>query len=386
MSKRDYYEVLGVSRDASAEEIKKGYRAMARKHHPDASREDPNAADKFKEVAEAYAVLSDTNRRAQYDRFGHAGQNGQGFDFGDFDFRSAGFDVGGFGDLFEMFFGGGGRGHYSPERGQDQRYNMELEFNEAVFGVENVIRIPRNENCEECDGSGAAPGTSPVTCEQCRGQGQVKYAQSTPFGRIIQTRVCDRCRGQGSVIEKPCPECRGAGRIRRMRDVTVKVPAGVDNDFRLRLVGEGEPGTRGGPPGDLYVYISVRDHEVFEREGNNVIMELPITFVQAALGAEVEVPTLEGKASIKIPDSTQTDTVFRMRGRGVPYLNGRGRGDQMVRVTVVTPTKLNEQQKELLRAFDQAVRGKKVAGVERGKKEDKGFLGKVKKVKDQIIG
>ncbi|MDP3043948.1 MAG: DnaJ C-terminal domain-containing protein, partial [Bacillota bacterium] len=290
------------------------------------------------------------------------------------------------GDLFEMFCGGGGRGHYSPERGQDQRYNMELEFNEAVFGVENVIRIPRNENCEECDGSGAAPGTSPVTCEQCRGQGQVKYAQSTPFGRIIQTRVCDRCRGQGSVIEKPCPECRGAGRIRRMRDVTVKVPAGVDNDFRLRLVGEGEPGTRGGPPGDLYVYISVRDHEVFEREGNNVIMELPITFVQAALGAEVEVPTLEGKASIKIPDSTQTDTVFRMRGRGVPYLNGRGRGDQMVRVTVVTPTKLNEQQKELLRAFDQAVMGKKVAGVERGKKEDKGFLGKVKKVKDQIIG
>ncbi len=263
---------------------------------------------------------------------------------------------------------------------------MELEFNEAVFGVEKVIRIPRSENCEECNGSGAAPGTSPVTCPQCQGQGQISYAQSTPFGRIVQTRTCDRCRGQGRIIEKPCPECRGAGRVRRVRDVTVKVPAGVDNDFRLRLVGEGEPGTRGGPPGDLYVYISVRAHDVFQREGNNIIMDLPITFVQAALGDEVEVPTLEGKASFKVPEGTQTDTVFRMRGRGVPYLNGRGRGDQMVRVNVVTPTKLNEQQKELLRAFDQATKGKKVAGIERGKKEEKGFLGKVKKVKDQIIG
>lgn len=387
MSKRDYYEVLGVSRDASPEEIKKAYRALARKFHPDANRDDPNAADKFKEVAEAYAVLSDAGRRAQYDRFGHAGQNGQGFDFSNFDFRSAGFDMGGFEDLFSMFFGGGGgRSRYGPQRGQDMRYNMELDFKEAVFGVEKEIRIPRNEPCEHCEGTGAAPGTSPVTCPQCKGQGQVSFVQSTPFGRIMQTRVCDRCRGEGRIIEKPCRECRGAGYVRRTRNVTVKVPAGVDDDYRLRLVGEGERGVRGGPPGDLYVYISVRPHKVFERDGNNVIMEQPISFVQAALGDEIEVPTLEGKATFRIPEGTQTDTVFRMRGRGVPYLNGRGRGDQMVRVTVVTPTKLTERQKELLLEFAETMGDKKATGAGHKKKtgkEDKGFFGKVK---DAFIG
>lgn len=387
MSKRDYYEVLGVSRDASTEEIKKAYRSLARKYHPDANRNDPNAAEKFKEVAEAYAVLSDANRRAQYDRFGHAGQNGQGFDFSNFDFRSAGFDMGGFEDLFSMFFGGGGaRSRYGPQRGQDVRYNMELDFKEAVFGVEKEIRIPRNERCDNCEGTGASPGSSPVTCPQCNGQGQVSFVQSTPFGRIMQTRTCDRCRGEGRIIEKPCRECRGTGYVRRTRNVTVKVPAGVDDDYRLRLVGEGEPGLRGGPPGDLYVYISVRPHEVFERDGNNIIMELPISFAQAALGDEVEVPTLEGRATFRIPEGTQTDTIFRLRGRGVPYLNGRGRGDQMVRVTVVTPTKLSQQQKELLLAFDKTLKGKSgtVSGHKKKPgKDDKGFFGKVK---DAFIG
>lgn len=373
MSKRDYYEVLGVARDASPEEIKKAYRKLARKYHPDANKDDPGAADKFKEIAEAAAVLGDAERRAQYDRFGHAGPEGQGFDF---DFGNAGFGDFGFGDIFEVFFGGGGRGRQGPRKGQDLRYDLQLAFRDAAFGTERDIQVPRTEACERCEGSGAAPGTHPKTCPHCQGRGQVSVAQQTPFGRFVQTRPCEQCRGAGRIIETPCPECRGAGRVRRTRTLQVKVPAGVDDNFRLRLVGEGEAGLMGGPPGDLYVYIYVKPDEFFDREGNNVLCELPISFIQAALGDEVEVPTLDGKAVMRIPEGTQTGTTFRLRGRGVPYLNSSGRGDQLVRVRVVTPTRLNDKQKEQLREFGRQAGDKLHA-------EEKGFF---KKIKDAFMG
>ncbi len=382
MSKRDYYEVLGVSREASQEEIKRAYRKLARKYHPDANKDDPDAADKFKEIAEAAAVLGEPERRAQYDQYGHSGPNGHGFDFEDV-FRQSGFggggfgDFGGLGDIFEMFFGGGGGTRRGPRRGADLRYNMELTFREAVFGVEKEVQIPRTENCTKCSGSGAAPGTSPYTCPNCKGSGQVNIAQETPFGRLLQSRPCDRCRGEGQIIENPCPDCQGAGRVRRTRSLTVKVPAGVDDNYRLRLVGEGEMGAYGGPAGDLYVYIYVTKDDYFERDGNDIVCELPISFVQAALGAEVEVPTIEGrKATIKIPEGTQTGTLFRLKGQGIPYLNGSGRGDQLVKVRLTTPTRLNEKQKEALREFGRLAGDKLQA-------EEKGVF---KKIKDALIG
>lgn len=371
MSKRDYYEVLGVERGASQDDIKKAYRKLARKHHPDANKEDPQAADKFKEIAEAAAVLGDPERRAQYDRFGHAGPEGQGFNFEDI-FRGG---FGGFGDIFEVFFGAR-QPRYGPQRGPDLRYDLRLAFRDAVFGAEREIRIPRTEDCERCDGSGAAPGTHPRTCPQCRGQGQVSVSQQTPFGRFVQTRPCERCRGAGQTVETPCPECRGAGQVRQMRSLKVKVPPGVDGDFRLRLVGEGEAGVRGGPSGDLYVYIHVDADEFFEREGHHIHCELPVSFVQAALGDEVEVPTLDGPTTIRIPEGTQTGTAFRLRGRGVPHLNGSGRGDQLVRVRVITPTRLNDKQKDILREFGREAGSKLHA-------EEKGFF---KKIKDAFMG
>ncbi|BAF59060.1 DnaJ-class molecular chaperone [Pelotomaculum thermopropionicum SI] len=352
MAKRDYYEVLGVSRNASAEEIKKAYRRLARQYHPDANPDDKDAEAKFKEISEAYMVLSDPEKRANYDRFGHAGVNGQGFGgfegFGGF----GGFaDFGGLGDIFDMFFGSGGRRRAGPERGADIRMELELTLNEAAFGLEREIKVPRVEICGTCGGSGAAAGTKPRTCPACGGTGQVQYAQSTPFGRIVQSRTCDRCRGAGQFIEKPCPTCRGTGQVRRTRSIKVKVPPGVDSGSRLRLAGEGEAGTRGGPPGDLYVYIQVKPHPVFARDGDDIICEVPVSFVQAALGDELEVPTLEGSTRLRIPEGTQTGTVFRLRGKGVPRLDGFGRGDQHVRIKVVTPTKLSEKQKALLREF-----------------------------------
>ncbi|MDI6710008.1 MAG: molecular chaperone DnaJ [Thermoanaerobacterales bacterium] len=350
-AKRDYYEVLGVSRDASPEEIKKAYRRLARQLHPDVNKDDPQAEAKFKEVAEAYAVLSDSERRSQYDRFGHAGPQGQGFDFSNFDPRDFGFGDFGLGDIFDMFFGGAGRARTGPQRGRDLRLDLELTFREAAFGVEKEIEIPRTESCPECHGSGAAPGTNPRTCPQCHGRGQVSFVQQTAFGQFVQTRPCEVCHGTGRVIDNPCHRCRGAGQVRQTRKIKVRVPAGVDDDSRLRLAGEGEGGVRGGPPGDLYVYITVLPDKVFSRDGYNVTCDLPISFVQAALGDEVEVPTLEGTTRFKIPEGTQTGTVFRLRGKGIAILNGHGRGDQHVRVRVVTPTKLTERQRELLREF-----------------------------------
>ena len=374
MSKRDYYEVLGVTKTASEDELKKAYRKLARKYHPDVNRDNPKEAEeKFKEVNEAYEILSNAERRAQYDQFGHAAfdaANGGG------GFGGAG--AGGFSDIFDMFFGqagfgfGGGR-QAGPERGADLRYDMEISFEEAAFGLENEIQVPRTEDCGICQGSGAAPGTHPETCPECRGTGQVQVTQNTPFGRMVNVRSCERCRGEGKIVKTPCKECNGRGKTRVKRKIKIKVPGGVDNGSRLRVAHEGEAGQRGGPPGDLYVYLFVKPHKLFTREGNDVVCEVPINFVQAALGDEIEVPTLDGRVKLKIPEGTQTGTVFRIKDKGIPHLRGHGRGDQHVRVKIVTPKKLTDRQKELLQEFAKA------GGVE-PTSEEKGFFKKFKNV------
>jgi molecular chaperone DnaJ len=374
MAKQDYYELLGVSRSASADELKKAYRKLARKCHPDANPDDPNAEARFKEISEAYVVLSDPEKRANYDHFGHAGADGQGFGgfngFGDF---------GGLGDIFEMFFGAGGRRRSGPEKGSDIRADLELNLNEAAFGVEREIKVARTEACSTCGGSGAAAGSKPVKCSACNGAGQVQYAHNTPFGRIVQSHACERCHGTGKMIEKPCPTCRGTGQVKRTRAIKVKIPPGVDSGSRLRVAGEGESGTRGGPRGDLYVYLHVKSHKVFSREGDDLICEMQISFVQASLGDELEIPTLEGTAKLKIPEGTQPGTIFRMKGKGVPNVNGYGRGDQHVVVKVVTPSRLTEKQKSLLKEFA-------LLGGDHQKVNPTGDKSIFEKVKDAFMG
>lgn len=349
MAKRDYYEVLGIGKESGAEEIKKAYRKLARENHPDVNKA-ADATEKFKEIKEAYDVLSDDQKRAQYDQFGHVdpnqGMGGGGFGGGDFS--------GGFGDIFDMFFGGGGGGRRdpnAPQRGSDLQYTMTIEFKEAVFGKETEINIPRTENCDHCHGSGAKPGTHPETCSVCKGSGQQEVVQNTAFGRIVNRRVCSACNGQGKIIKEKCGTCHGSGKVRKQRKISVKIPAGVDDGSQLRISGEGEAGSKGGPSGDLFVVIRVKSHEFFEREGDDIYCEIPLTFAQAALGDEIEIPTLTEKVKLKIPAGTQTDTYFRLKGKGVPRLRGYGSGDQHVKVIVVTPTNMNEDQKELLRQF-----------------------------------
>jgi len=355
-NKRDYYEVLGVSKEASDEEIKKAFRKLAKKYHPDLNPGDKEAEIKFKEINEAYEVLSDPNKRAKYDQFGHAafdpneyagsGRTG-GFGFGDINF-------GDIGDIFENFFFGGSRSssrRNGPQKGADLKYSMEISFEEAAFGVEKEITVNKFVTCSTCGGSGSKPGTSPEICRHCNGTGQVQYKQSSPFGQFVNIRTCDVCHGEGKIITNPCTTCGGKGKVRKKVKINIKVPAGIDDGQTISLRGEGDPGTRGGPPGDLYISINVRPHPIFKRNGYDVICEMPITFVQAALGAELEVPTLDGKVKYTIPEGTQTGSVFRLKGKGIPYIRGSGRGDQYVKVNIDVPKKLNEKQKEILRQF-----------------------------------
>lgn len=371
MSKRDYYELLGVPKTASEDEIKKAYRKLARKYHPDVNRDNPKESEeKFKEINEAYEVLSSAERRQQYDQFGHAAFDGtQG---------AGGFGGGGFNDIFDMFFGQSGFGFSGnrapgPERGSDLRYDMELAFEQAAFGLESEIQVPRTEDCSACHGSGAAAGTHPETCPQCRGTGQTQVVQNTPFGRMVNVKACDRCRGEGKIVQTPCKECHGRGKVRNRRRIKIKIPPGVDTGSRLRVAHEGEAGMRGGTPGDLYVYVFVKPHKLFAREGDDVICEVPISIVQATIGDEIEVPTLDGKVELRIPEGTQSGTAFRLKEKGIPHLRGHGRGDQHVRVKVVTPKKLTERQRELLLEFSRA-------GGEDINPEEKGFFKKVKDV------
>ena len=363
--KRDYYEVLGVEKSASADEIKKAYRKMAMKYHPDKNPGDKEAEEKFKEANEAYEVLSDETKRATYDQYGHAGMEGG---FGGAGGGSyGGFGGGGFEDIFsDIFssfgggggfggfggFGGGGGGRRGPSRGSDMKININLSFKEAVFGTEKKIKIKRQEECPTCHGSGAEPGSEAHTCDKCGGSGQIYIRQQTPFGTIQQTTVCDKCHGEGEIIDDPCHTCHGSGIQEKKRTINIKIPAGVDNGSILPLRGEGNTGARGGGKGDLFVYISVKEDPIFKREEDDVYLEIPVTFAQAALGAELVVPTVDGKVKLKVPEGTQTGKVFRLKGKGVPNVNGRGRGDQYITVRVEVPRKLNKKQKELLRAFD----------------------------------
>ena len=366
-AKKDYYELLGISRNASEEEIKKVYRKLALQYHPDRNPGDKQAEEKFKEVSEAYQILSDAEKRAKYDQYGHAafgegGPFGGGFDF------TAGFeDV--FGDIFGEFFGGGAR--RGRGRGDDLRYNLSLKFEEAVSGVEKKIKIPRHGPCETCRGSGAKAGTAPQTCPTCRGRGQVSFQQ----GFFSVSRTCSQCQGQGTIIKDPCASCAGSGRLRKLHTLSVKIPAGVDTGSRLKLRGEGESAPAGGVPGDLYVVIQVEPHPIFVRENLDILCDVPISFAQATLGAEIDVPTLNGKVKMKIPAGTQSGKVFRMKGKGIADVQGYHQGDQHVRVSVETPTHLTPRQKELLKEFASA-------GGEDVNPMAKGFLDKMKELFD----
>ncbi len=375
MSKRDYYEILGVNRSATDQEIKSAYRRLAVRYHPDKNPGDAEAEDKFKEAAEAYTVLSDAEQRGRYDRFGHAGVSSSA--------GAAGWGAQGFGgiedilgDLFgfsDMFggagraAGGGGARRSAAQRGADLRYDLEMSLEDASKGMTAQLRIPRLETCEICTGTGAAAGTQPETCPTCSGAGQVRYQQ----GFFSVARTCGTCRGTGRMIKTPCENCHGAGRVERERNMEVKIPAGVETGSRLRIAGEGESGTAGGPAGDLYVVIHVKEHKQFERQGSNLYASVPVTFAQAALGAEITVETLEGQQPLEIPAGTQTGTVFRLKGHGMPVLGGRGRGDLFIAVSVVTPTSLSREQRRLL---------EQLSDIEDKDLEDKGLIDKVRDI------
>ena len=338
--KRDYYEVLGVPKDCSSEDIKKAFRKLAFQYHPDHNHED-GASDKFKELNEAYEVLCDPSKRSAYDRFGHNGganlfgQESDGFDFG-------------FGDIFEAFFGGSAAGaRQAPEKGPTLQYNLSISLAEAAFGVEKELNITRTEHCSECQGTRSKTGSQPERCPNCSGTGQIKRIQSSVFGRFTNITTCPKCRGEGRIVTEPCPRCRGTGKEKHQRTVAVKVPAGVNDNNQIRIRGEGDAGARGGPNGDLFVNLSVQPHEFFKREGDDVLYNLPINFAQAALGTEVVVPTLDGDNRLRIPAGCQSGATFRFRGRGITHLQERGRGDQIITVSVTTPESLTKEQKQL---------------------------------------
>lgn len=374
MAKRDYYEVLGVNRDADGDAIKKAYRRLAMKHHPDRNSDDPAAEEKFKEASEAYEVLSDDEKRSAYDRFGHAGvdpSSGGGFQGG---FEGSFSDI--FGDVFgDIFGGGGGRARGGPQRGADLRYSLQLDLEQAVRGDKIEIRVPILATCDDCKGSGAKPGSSPITCPDCKGTGQIRVSQG--FFTLQQT--CPRCRGQGRIITDPCRTCNGAGRVEKRKTLSVRIPPGVDTGDRIRLSGEGEAGPKGGPPGDLYVQVEVRNHAIFARDGRDLHCEVPISFADSALGGELEVPTLDGRVKLKIPAGTQTGKLFRLRGKGVVPVRGGGPGDLLCRVAVETPVNLTSRQRELLEELRNSM---KQGGEKHSPKETSWFKG----VKDFFDG
>jgi molecular chaperone DnaJ len=379
VSKRDYYEVLGVGRTAGDAEIKSAYRKLALQYHPDRNPGDKVAEEKFKEAAEAYAVLADSDKRRMYDRFGHAGlgaaAGAAGFDptvFTGFEDILGGLgDIFGFGDIF-----GGARSRGGPQRGADLRYDLEISFKESASGTETAIQIPRQEACETCRGSGAAAGSRPSTCPQCHGRGQVRYQQ----GFFTVARTCGQCRGTGSVITKPCQTCRGAGRVQKERKLTVRIPAGISTGQRLRLSGEGEAGPSGGPAGDLYVVIHVQPHTFFQRDGNDLYCEIPLNYTTLVLGGEIVVPTIDGSEPFTVPEATQTGTTFRLKGRGIPDVSGRGRGDLLVTVKVVTPKRLTREQRKLLDQFAETLPKEKFEPTPAEQQDDRGLFDRVKDI------
>lgn len=357
--KRDYYEVLGIQKGASEDEIKKAYKKLARKYHPDMNPGDKEAEEKFKEVNEANEVLSDPEKKARYDQFGFAGVDpnyGAGAGGGAY---GGGFDFGDLGDIFGSFFGGGFGGQRrnpnAPQRGESIRASVSISFTEAAFGCEKSVTIERSEQCPTCKGSGCAPGTTPEICPDCHGSGTVQTRRQTPMGVFASNGPCRKCGGTGRLIHQPCSDCRGSGAVRKRRTIKVNIPAGIDHGQTISLRGQGGAGKNGGPAGDLLITVMVQPHEIFRRDGVDVFCEAPITFTQAVLGAELEIPTIDGKVKYSIPEGTQTGTVFRLKGKGIPVLNGRGRGDQYVTVVIETPRSLNKEQKEALRRFSETL-------------------------------
>jgi len=360
---KDYYKTLGIDRNATREEIKKAYKRLAKKHHPDLNKDDPDAADKFKEINEAASVLADQSKRQQYDQFGTTaegfGGTAGGFDFRDFTgFGGAGFD---FDEIFDRFFGGGfsesfgfGSRRRGPSRGSDLRYDLEIDLNEAAFGAGKSIIVPRLETCQNCKGTGARKASDVETCSKCNGSGHYKETRRTPFGIFSTVSTCRECNGQGKTIKHKCHECHGDGRVEKSRSIEISIPKGVHEGTRLRVAGEGEAGQSRASPGDLYVIISITPHEFFQRKGDDIYCEVPISFIQGVLGDEIEVPTLKGKAKLKIPAGTQTHTLFRMKGNGMPNMNGYGNGNQYCKVIVQVPKKLSKKQRDILDQFAKA--------------------------------
>lgn len=383
---KDLYEILGVNKNATDDEIKKAYKKLAKKWHPDLNRDDPKTAEqKMKEINVAYDILKDPQKRAQYDQFGHAaftnGGGGSGFSGGGVNWGDIFGGMGGggtgdiFGDIFGQFFGGGAgsraRRQQGPVRGSDLRYDLSITFEEAAFGKDTMIKVPRDEICTECGGTGAAKGTSPETCPDCNGTGMRQTITKTPFGTISNARPCERCRGTGKIIKSPCSHCNGKGKVRVEKDVRLNIPKGVDTGNRLRIANGGQPGERGGENGDLYVYINVRPHPIFQREGINVYCELPITFTQAALGAKVDAPTIDGKVELTIPEGIQSGAVLKIKNKGIQILRGEGRGDEFVKIKVLTPKNLSAYQRKLLQDFDKN-------GNDNNNPEQKSFFDKLK--------